>query len=87
MAPFWNDYDIRSKGDIYYYVATDVSNPGIMGDVSNFVSYKQNTTFSGTWMLAATWFDVPHYPHYYTTQYPQYFSPGYRDRLDRKVST
>ena len=90
MAPFWNDYDPRAKGDIWYYNTTD--NYDLLINVSTYVNIKTGAIagnlddlFVGEWALIATWENVPHYPHYWVTRYPQYYSSSYREQLEREV--
>ena len=63
VAPYWSDNDIRSSGDVCYEVHDGNDPSGVMSDISNYISYKTNTDFSGVWMLLAEWKDVHPYPH------------------------
>ncbi len=92
VAPFWNDYDFRALGEIWYYNTSNTYSPLIF-EVSNYVNSQlfKNAgpegyePFLGKWALVATWEDVPFYPHYWFTRYPQYYSQSYIDRLYREV--
>ena len=59
VAPFWDDIDLRRRGNIFYEVHTSNSSPGLLSQVSNFVS---NGLFSGTWMLVTQWDQVHSWP-------------------------
>ena len=60
VAPFWSDIDITraNGGEIYYQVHSRGNNSvsdELLDEVSVFISSSQQTVFSGSWMLVATW--------------------------------
>ena len=59
VAPFWDDVDLRRRGNIFYEVHTTETSQSLLSQVSNFVS---NGSFSGTWMLVARWDEVHSWP-------------------------
>ncbi len=70
LAPFWNDHDGRDpissvKYKVYSGTAGDPD--GFMHNVSSFISNHVNARLFGkfvpTWMLVASWRDVPPYPY------------------------
>ena len=61
VAPYWSDNDIRMEGDVCYEVHNKESD--LMERISNHISYKSETTFTGNWMLLVEWSDVHPYPH------------------------
>lgn len=65
IAPFWEDVDISSAGDIYYetHDANNSRSSELLAQVSEFVSNQTGTSFSGTWMTVAFWDQVHPYPH------------------------
>ena len=56
VAPYWVDSDIRQSGRISYEVHSTTT--GLMSVVNNFI-HQQDEDFVGTWMLAATFSEVP----------------------------
>ena len=89
MAPFWSDYDIRSKGRIQYqvYQADYDEDRYILHNASSFISAYSNKPFDAQWMLAAQWIDAPQYPHHYLQTFgTRYYSQDYVDRIDSEVS-
>ncbi len=69
LAPFWNDHDGRnSASNVKYRVYSGVAgDPDVMyivrSFISNHVDAKLFGKFKPTWMLVASWRDVPPYPH------------------------
>ncbi len=70
LAPFWNDHDGRDlTSSVRYRVYNDAAGDpdGFMNIVSSFISTRIDAeifgTFVPTWMLVASWRDVPPYPH------------------------
>ena len=63
VAPFWADINTAIHGSISYEVHTTSagsSSTALLDRVSTFISNQQNTQFSGTWMLVASWNQVSH---------------------------
>lgn len=93
MAPFWNDYDFRAKGDVWYYNTRSYvseQDQDLLDYISYFINLRTDIElpddgFRGEYLLIATWEDIPHYPHYYISSYPQYYSQSYSERLEREV--
>ena len=59
-APYWADIDTTFDGEIWYETHTTGGNSTesnlLLERVSRFIGERQNEpTFSGTWMLVATW--------------------------------
>ena len=59
-APYWADIDNRVAGEIWYETHASGQNSTesnqLLEKVSQFIRTQQNeTTFSGSWMLVATW--------------------------------
>ncbi len=91
VAPFWNDYDIRLRGNIWYStiyadgLPAEHYNTTVLYTWSRFIAHQTGInpySFQGTWALVATWEDVPHYPHFAAQQYPQYYSADYLEQLE-----
>ncbi len=66
LAPFWNDHDGRdSTSSVKYRVYSGTA--GDLSIVSSFISNHVDAELFGkfvpTWMLVASWRDVPPYPH------------------------
>lgn len=56
VAPFWDYFDLRGGGNIFYEIHSLESSQSLLSQVSSFVS---NGSFSGNWMLVAQWDQVP----------------------------
>ena len=56
VAPYWIDNDPFVQGNVTYEVFTDNSS---LKNVSEYISRDQSIDFTGVWMLAAIWYDVP----------------------------
>ena len=56
VAPYWVNSDIRQSGKISYEVHSRMT--GLLSTVNNFI-HQQDEYFVGTWMLAATFSEVP----------------------------
>ncbi len=69
LAPFWNDHDGRNPtSSVTYRVYNDAAkDPDLLRSVSSFISNNIDPQLFGnfvpTWMLVASWRDVPPYPH------------------------
>ncbi len=68
LAPFWNDHDGRDPTSNVGYRVYGAGDPdGFMNIVGSFVinrvSVELDDKFEPTWMLVASWRDVPPYPH------------------------
>ncbi len=64
VAPFWTDIDTSTgDGQVNYEVFDSaVSSSTVkLEEVSSFVSAKEGTEFSGSWMLVAEWSKVQEY--------------------------
>ena len=68
VAPFWADIDIEYNdgGEIFYQVqvhskGNSSASDELLDEVSAFISSDQQTAFSGSWMLVATWDSVEMY--------------------------
>ena len=56
VAPYWVNSDVRDSGKISYEVHT---NTGLISVVNNFIQQQEDEDFVGTWMLVATFNDIP----------------------------
>ncbi len=70
LAPFWNDHDNRDFiSSVRYRVYNDAAGDtdSFINIVSSFISNRIDAeifgTFVPTWMLVASWRDVPPYPY------------------------
>ncbi|XP_064385364.1 uncharacterized protein LOC135334155 isoform X9 [Halichondria panicea] len=70
LAPFWNDHDNRDfTSSVRYRVYNDAGGDtdSFINIVSSFISNRIDAeifgTFVPTWMLVASWRDVPPYPY------------------------
>ncbi len=68
LAPFWNDHDSRNPASkvtyrVYNSAAGDPDIMYVKSFISNHVDAKEFGKFVPTWMLVASWRDVPPYPH------------------------
>ncbi len=63
LAPFWNDHDGRNPtSSVTYRMYNDAAEDrDLLRSVSSFIS--KNNDFVPTWMLVASWRNVPPYPH------------------------
>jgi len=66
VAPFWGDAITTISGSIFYEVHSSVAGSATgslmpLNIVSAFIRSMDGGTFSGTWMLAAEWDQVPQY--------------------------
>ena len=57
VAPLWANYDIRSYGMISYEVHTTMT--GLVSVVTNFIQEEEDEEFVGSWMMVATFQDLP----------------------------
>lgn len=57
IAPYWVNSDIRLSGRISYEVHTSMT--GLMSQVNNFIQQEDDEEFVGTWMMVATFSEVP----------------------------
>ncbi len=55
VAPFWSNIDTSVAGNVSYRVITSGTSASLVKSVSDYVSRKMNTTFSGKWMIVAEW--------------------------------
>lgn len=60
VAPFWDDVDIRRRGNIYFEVHTSEYSSNFLTKVSTFVT--PDGSFTGTWMVLAQWDMVHSWP-------------------------
>ena len=56
VAPFWDDINTETHGDISYQVYTTGSS--LLDTVNNIISDEENINFIGHWMLVAEWNSV-----------------------------
>ena len=62
VAPFFTDVDTSvGVGEVEYEVHTEATSRTILSDVSNLINNCTGKQFIGTWLLVATWEDVPAY--------------------------
>jgi len=66
VAPFWGDAITTRSGSISYEVHSSVAGSATgslmpLSTVSAFIRRVDGGTFSGTWMLAAEWYQVPQF--------------------------
>ncbi len=62
VAPFWDDVDIRRRGNILYEVhsLTSTNGPSLLFEVNRFIS--PDGSFFGTWMVVVQWNMVHSWP-------------------------
>ena len=77
VAPFWEDIITTQGGKISYQVFSSAQTPDTLHQVSTFVSYQTNATFSGSWMLVAEWNAVPQFNGLSKLVSPVVFSRGF----------
>ena len=58
IALYWDDHDVRGKGQIYYRFTKDEV---LLDSVGSNISFAFNTSFSPTWLFIATWDEVVEY--------------------------
>ncbi len=75
VAPFWDDVDIRRRGNIYFEVHTLVDSSNYLSIVSNFVA--PDGSFTGTWMVLAQWDMVHSWPDGESESDRQFFADFY----------
>jgi len=60
VAPFLTDTNVASgTGNVTYQVHTNTSSQALLNDVSKYIRQSKENFFSGTWMLAVQWENVP----------------------------
>ena len=59
VAPFWADHDPRPAGQISY--ETHDNRSEVLSIVNRFMSQQTGMNFEGSWMLLASWDDVPEF--------------------------
>lgn len=59
IAPYWSDINTRSIGSVSYEVHSNQTSLLLLHKVSKFIRQKEQSQFSGTWMLVAEWNSVP----------------------------
>ena len=57
VAAYWVNSDIRQSGRISYEVHSSAT--GLMSVVNNFIQLQEDEDFVGTWMMVATFIEVP----------------------------
>ena len=60
IAPFWQDLLTHLGNGTVYYEIHQCGNPlslTLLERVSSFISYRENVSFQGSWMLVAHWED------------------------------
>ena len=57
VAPYWVNSDIRQSGRISYEVHSTLT--GLVSAVNNFIQQEDDEDFIGTWMMVATFNEVP----------------------------
>ena len=71
VAPFWDDIDIRRRGDIFFEVHINDTSSSLFSKVNNFVA--PDGSFSGTWMVVAQWDMVHSWPDGESEDLRQFF--------------
>ena len=57
VAPYWVNSDIRLSGRISYEVHSATT--GLISIVNNYIQLQEDEDFVGTWMIVATFNEVP----------------------------
>ncbi len=57
VAPYWVNSDIRHSGRISYEVHNTTTD--LVSVVNNFIQQRDDEDFVGTWMMVATFSEVP----------------------------
>ena len=57
VAPYWVNSDIRQSGRISYEVHNTMT--GLISIVNNFIQQQEDEDFVGSWMMVATFSEVP----------------------------
>ena len=57
IAPYWFDNDPSSHGNVSYEIHSISSL--LLTQVSEYISNRESTQFTGNWMVVAYWLDVP----------------------------
>ena len=60
VAPYWDDLDLRVKGEVRYTVITAANSTQshLLTTANEFISSVEDTEFTAEWMLVAYWVDV-----------------------------
>ena len=58
IAPFWDDINIVNGGTISYEI---FESGYLLDQVNSFIRARRPTTFRGTWMLVAYYYEVQPY--------------------------
>ena len=64
VAPFWADGDTRRFGQVFYNSYDDITSEIVERSTSDVRKYggSEFAHFSASWILVATWVDVPNTP-------------------------
>ena len=57
VAPYWVNFNIHQSGHVSYEIHNTTTD--LMSLVNNFVQQQEDEDFVGTWMMVATYSDVP----------------------------
>ena len=89
IAPFWSNNDIRTLNSIpapVRYESYGMGPPFVdarLAVISEFISNKTVSNFSGTWMLLAEWRGCPPFPAGDSTLAASYPDPDYLTQVSQ----
>ena len=93
IAPFWSNNDIRTLTSIPAPVRYESYETGPrlvnarLAEISEFISNKTMSNFSGTWMLLAEWRGCPPFPAGDSTLAASYPDPDYLSLVSQVNTT
>uniref|UniRef100_A0A1X7ULA0 NIDO domain-containing protein n=2 Tax=Amphimedon queenslandica TaxID=400682 RepID=A0A1X7ULA0_AMPQE len=65
IAPYWDDNDLRQKGQVHYAIITPTTNLSLCNQVNDYLSNSTGSSVSVEWILWAYWYDVCQYRYEY----------------------
>ena len=58
IAPYWDDNDLRGRGEARYAIITPTTNLSLCNQVNDYLSNSTGSSVSVEWILWAYWYDV-----------------------------
>ncbi|XP_019853605.1 PREDICTED: uncharacterized protein LOC109582949 [Amphimedon queenslandica] len=65
IAPYWDDNDLRQKGEVRYAIITPTTNLSLCNQVNDYLSTSTGSSVSVEWILWAYWYDLCPFGDYY----------------------
>ena len=65
IAPYWDDSDLRGRGEARYAIITPTTNLSLCNQVNNYLSNSTGSSVSVEWILWAYWYNICSINDYY----------------------